>query len=100
MVFCLLWYGCPGLYDTCFYDAFIKLGYNYDRRKDERGPAGIIPLSKKYMVVAEINEKEFRRIFTELTTGGGIEECVRFLLKTMYPNNFKYMPIHIYICQK
>jgi len=109
MVLCFLWYGCPGKYEHSFCDKFVELGYNYDRREpgqsayvlpegrtfQPRGPAGFLPVSE-FKPVPEINWEEFERIFEGLTTEEGFEPCICYLLKTMYPNNFKYMPIHIY----
>jgi len=109
MVLCLLWYGCPEKYDTSFYDQFVKLGYNHDRRvageNAYQNPSGG-PIESRlphhyqvvdeYRPVPEINWEEFERIFEGLSTEEGIENCICYLLKTMYPNNYKYMPIHIY----
>ena len=99
MIMCLLWYGSSGLYEHSVVQYLLENGiqdeYYYFVEKTERVFGNLVENVKS---MAEINSDEFVRIFNSLDDKdeGSIEECIRYLLVTMYPNNLKAMPLNIY----
>jgi hypothetical protein len=94
---CLLWYGCPELNVSGFYELLEKEGYNSD------GP-NMRALGSTYMKEVHIDEltklpsikkREFLEAYRAFKEGN-LDDFFRYLLETMFYNRTKFVPLNIY----
>lgn len=94
---CLLWYGCPELKISGFYELLEKEGYNTD------GP-NMRALGTAYMkagrmdeltILPTIKKREFLEAYRALKEVN-LDDFFRYLLETMFYNRIKFVPLNIY----